>query len=440
MASLIERIQDFNRDREPQRLQLKYQKMRSSAFAFLRSTCHLFYQDWSAAELDQAPLTWICGDLHLENFGVYKGNNRLTYFDLNDFDEAVLAPCTWDLARFLTSVLLAAQMLEVDKPEAIALCQSFLKSYRSTLAQGKAQWIEREKAGGIVGDLLTNLAQRDRLSLLRDRTCFADPILNQPNLRQLRLDSERTLPLLEGQREILTKFMPEFAAQFLSAQQMELARSPQLDGIKPIPAEFFTLLDAARRIAGGGSLGLGRYVLLVEGKGSPDRNYLLDLKQIQPSALQPYLKKKWKQPAWENPAKRVLSIQQRAQASTPALLSATLLGGTAYLLKELQPAKDPTDFVSVKKLEKAGQSAQQRSAQLEELLLQMGRVTAWGALRSSGQQGSATVDELIEFAHTERWQKSLMEYAKHYSKQVRQDWKTFSAAYDGTSTIFRPPS
>jgi uncharacterized protein (DUF2252 family) len=36
-------IAQFNAGREPERLQLKYRKMRSSAFAFFRGSCHLFY-------------------------------------------------------------------------------------------------------------------------------------------------------------------------------------------------------------------------------------------------------------------------------------------------------------------------------------------------------------------------------------------------------------
>jgi uncharacterized protein (DUF2252 family) len=85
---IFERIQQFNQGRDPERLQLKYQKMRANAFAFLRGTCHLFYQDWAEANpgltspLNQAPSVWLCGDLHLENFGSYKGNNRLVYFDI----------------------------------------------------------------------------------------------------------------------------------------------------------------------------------------------------------------------------------------------------------------------------------------------------------------------------------------------------------------------
>ncbi|WP_040579625.1 DUF2252 family protein [Methylobacter tundripaludum] len=96
--NVIERILIFNQGRDPDRLIMKYCAMRTDAFAFLRGTCHLFYQDWPAnSPLNDAPSAWICGDLHLENFGSFKGENRLTYFDINDFDEAALAPATWEL-------------------------------------------------------------------------------------------------------------------------------------------------------------------------------------------------------------------------------------------------------------------------------------------------------------------------------------------------------
>ncbi|NJK53097.1 MAG: DUF2252 family protein, partial [Leptolyngbyaceae cyanobacterium SU_3_3] len=73
----------------------------TNAFVFLRGSCHLFYEDLPTdSRLDAAPHTWICGDLHLQNFGSYKGDDRLVYFDINDFDEAALAPCTWDWPAF----------------------------------------------------------------------------------------------------------------------------------------------------------------------------------------------------------------------------------------------------------------------------------------------------------------------------------------------------
>ena len=110
--SVMERVERYNAGRETQRLALKYEAMRKNAFAFMRGTCHLFHEDWRAQPvLDRTPRAWISGDLHLENFGSYKGDNRLAYFDLNDFDEATLAPVARDLARFLTSVFVAARSL-----------------------------------------------------------------------------------------------------------------------------------------------------------------------------------------------------------------------------------------------------------------------------------------------------------------------------------------
>ncbi|WP_198415438.1 DUF2252 family protein [Sulfuriferula plumbiphila] len=40
--------------------------MRSGHFVFLRATCHPFYDRLPRARvLDRAPVTWICGDLHI---------------------------------------------------------------------------------------------------------------------------------------------------------------------------------------------------------------------------------------------------------------------------------------------------------------------------------------------------------------------------------------
>jgi uncharacterized protein (DUF2252 family) len=95
MPNLVERLQVFNQGRDPQLLVLKYQTMRTDVFAFFRGTCHLFYEDWPAnSSLNEAPPVWICGDFHLQNLGSYKADNRLAYFNINDFDEATLAPCT----------------------------------------------------------------------------------------------------------------------------------------------------------------------------------------------------------------------------------------------------------------------------------------------------------------------------------------------------------
>ena len=76
--NVVREILAFNAGRDLDTLGLKYRAMRTGPFAFLRGTCHLFYQLLPRQGIfKSAPLAWICGDLHLQNFGSYKADNRL---------------------------------------------------------------------------------------------------------------------------------------------------------------------------------------------------------------------------------------------------------------------------------------------------------------------------------------------------------------------------
>jgi uncharacterized protein (DUF2252 family) len=60
----------------------------------------------------------------------------------------------------------------------------------------------------------------------------------------------------------------------------------------------------------------------------------------------------------------------------------------------------------------------------------MGQCVAWAQLRSSGRQGSAIADELIDFAGRTKWCSKLLELGYELSGQVNDDWQTYSEAYD----------
>ena len=75
---VTERILRFNAGRAADLLKIKYAKMAERPFAFYRATCHLFADAWPRdSALNSTPPVWGCGDLHFENFGSYKGDNRL---------------------------------------------------------------------------------------------------------------------------------------------------------------------------------------------------------------------------------------------------------------------------------------------------------------------------------------------------------------------------
>ena len=65
---------------------------------------------------------------------------------------------------------------------------------------------------------------------------------------------------------------------------MRITRVIERLGARRRQKKFYRVLDVARRVAGCGSLGLARWIVLVEGKGSPRGNYLLDLKEARPPA------------------------------------------------------------------------------------------------------------------------------------------------------------
>jgi len=387
--SLLERITAFNQGRDPERLAYKYRAMARDPHGFLRGTCHLFYQDWPArSSLNRTPLAWICGDLHLENFGAYKGDNRLVYFDLNDFDEAVLAPVGWELARFLTSLKLAGQVLGLADGPVARLAEEFLDAYAGELREGKARWVERATARGMIRDLLKGLKDRTRRDLLKERT------VHEEGRRLLRVDGSKAMPASRQQRRVATALVGRFAAG------------------RPDP-DFYRVLDVARRVAGIGSLGLERYVVLVAGRGGDDGHHLLDLKYQPGSSLVPHLAVT--QRSWGSEAERTAALQRRGQAIAPAFLAAVRRGGRSYVLRELMPQQDRLQL----------EHWNGKLKRLETVVRTMGELVAWSHLRSAGRQGSAGADDWAAFAERRGWRKALLDYAGAYAERVHADWRVF---------------
>jgi uncharacterized protein (DUF2252 family) len=392
---VVSRIQTYNADREPERRALKWRAMSASPFAFFRGTANVFWDDLATQQsaLPASPLVWACGDLHLENFGSYRGDNGLAYFDLNDFDEAARAPLLWELARFVASVFVAAPALTITRQDATEVATTFLATYRVALLDGKARWIERATAQGMVRDLLRSVKGRTRAALLDKRTVLV------AGERRLRIDNQRALPVTAAQRALVTQWCNRFA-------QSEL------------DPKFFRVLDVARRVAGTGSLGVERFVILVRGEGPSDGNVLLDAKQARPSTLAAALR--MSQPTWRSEAERVVTIQHRVQAISPALLRAPRFDKSSVILRELQPVEDRLMLATVPG----------RQRHLLSVARTMGHLVAWAHLRASGRDGTATADALHAFARTKGWRDAVLEYGRWYYRQVEADARRFAVAYE----------
>jgi uncharacterized protein (DUF2252 family) len=394
MPELYQKLKAFNRPRLPEMVKLKYEAMTENVFRFFRGTCHLFYENLSKTKnFPASPATWISGDLHLENFGSYKAGNKLVYFDLNDFDEAIRAPALWEVLRMVTSIFLAFYTLDIEQDQAENMVSLFIKSYASTLCKGKPVSIEPRTSKGIVSQFLKNADNSDYSDILEKRT------ETKGHKIKLSLKDERHFKIAKTLKKELCNHIEKWI-------------KTSDDG----PYNY-QVKDAVFRLAGTGSIGVKRYLFLLKSTNTKNKYLIVDMKQSFPSSLQPFVK--LKQPEWETQAHRIIEIQQRMQNMSASLLSATTFKGEAYVIQELQPVKDTLKFKMIK----------DDYRELYQVVDDMALLTASSQLRSGGMDGSAIIDELKAFGTDPSWQKPVLDFALNYSNVVRHDFKQFLKDY-----------
>jgi uncharacterized protein (DUF2252 family) len=393
MKSLETRIKKFNAGSRKDSLKLKYERMAKNEFSFFRGTCHLFYEDLSKGKnLPGSPLTWISGDLHVENFGSYKGDNRLVYFDLNDFEEAILAPLSWELARMITSIDVAFDSFEIADERGDDMVEQFLFTYAETLKNGKACYIEFKIANGVVKSFLEAVGKRPHQELLNERTCGAE------DCRRLLIDKDHYIEIPTGLKNELMDLI-----------QLWAAKKNQLLNHRCV--------DVAFRIAGTGSVGINRYCFLFQPLDNTNDYKLIDMKEARPSSLSKYIP--YQQPSWTTEAKRIYFVQKFMQNNNPELLSTTRFKKSSYVIRELQPSSDKIDFKKIK----------EQHEDIRQVINDMAMLTASAHIRVSGRKGAAVADDLMLFGNKKGWQKKLIRLSKAYSEQVKEDYKIFLERY-----------
>lgn len=201
-------------------IRLKHQHMASGTFPFIRATFYRWAMIWEeiCPELALAPTLLAVGDLHLENFGTWRDSEGRLIWGINDFDEAFPMPYTVDLLRLATSALLAIdnEALSLDPHDA---CAAILNGYRETIGRVGTPFVLEESHPTMRA-----------MALGEER----DPVRFWSKLLQ-----RRSVSAPDGVRKLLQKQLPDGAA------------SPRI----------------IHRIAGFGSLGRPRYVVLADWGG-----------------------------------------------------------------------------------------------------------------------------------------------------------------------------
>ena len=124
-------------------LEAKHEKMRQNAFSFFRAT----YYRWAEVVpklcpvLVEGPRVLAVGDIHLENFGVWRDADGRLVWGVNDYDEAAKMPYALDLARLAVSAVLAPGPAQADIDK---LCGMIVDGYEAGLEKPSAFVLDRD--------------------------------------------------------------------------------------------------------------------------------------------------------------------------------------------------------------------------------------------------------------------------------------------------------
>ena len=377
---VLQVIRQANSGRNPKALADKFSTMKgSNAFAFLRATAELYDGRLEAKDLPESPEIWICGDLHVENFGAVAGSKGKSLFQVNDFDQCALAPVAADLVRLLTSIRVAASTLELQGRD---WAGPALDTYLDTLKSGDVSPWDPSDADGLVAEFLKKRSKRTAADLLDKET---------PDRK--RLTGNKTWPIAVSGP---TQANFERALADLGKQTFA--------GLKP---KAFGFLDAGFRASGLGSLGVEHYWILTTGVGDP---VLVDLKQAKPSAAGLI----WPQ-SLEARGARIVAVQQASQTDAPPR-AAIDMAGVDYFAGLVRSIDEKFD------LEKANEKAPKPKA-FAQAFADMAEVAARAHLRSSALNRKSA--SLVHWADSVN-RKSLLELAKTFAEQNAADQKTFA--------------
>ena len=250
----------------------KYARMAESPFAFFRGTNHLFWADFAEdPQLSEyggteETRTWIQGDLHAYNYGTFDNDEGQVVYDLNDFDEAVVADYQFDVWRMAVSIALIANANGIDDVDGVV--DAFSESYLDTLADDRGNDGELERiftadnSYGRLDELLADVeGERSRARMLEDWTELTDAG------RRFAFDSPKLAEVDADLAAALEAAMSDYGAT--------------LSGGLDWDPEYFRVLSIAARLgAGVGSLGTPRFYVLIEGPSDdPGDDVILDVKR-----------------------------------------------------------------------------------------------------------------------------------------------------------------
>jgi uncharacterized protein (DUF2252 family) len=274
---------------------LRYARMLVSPFTFFRGAAAVM-----AADLAAGPRTdlvvQLCGDAHLDNFGLFASPERRLLFDLTDFDETYPGPFEWDVKRLAASFEVALRTAGHDSADRAMIVARVCRTYREqmrrfatmtslevwythldvdALLAGRSAGASKQDQA-VTSKVLARARKRDHLQAVRKLTTTLDGVprfVSQP-------------PVLVPISELLPPADQEQTMTWIATRVAQYARTLPPDRRRLL--QQYHLIEVARRVVGVGSVGTAAWVALFVGADPADA-IVLQAKEAQESVLAPYL-------------------------------------------------------------------------------------------------------------------------------------------------------
>jgi uncharacterized protein (DUF2252 family) len=403
----VELLRESNAGRIPALIPIRFGRMAQSPFAFYRGAAAIM-----VADLATTPASGLrvqaCGDAHLMNFGGFATPERNIFFDINDFDETLPAPCEWDVKRLAASIVIAARHLNFLDSDAAKAATDAICAYREHVADYASKraldvWYDRIDLDRV----LKVLATEAEVQRVKQRVEQARKKSLPESLYPKLVEHHGSRPRIKDDPPLI------FHPTAKQAPGMKSGYANAINGYrKSLPEHVrtlfdrFRLFDLAIKVVGVGSV--GTYCAVALFMAADDDPIFMQVKEAQKSVLEPYAGKS----EHENRGERVVTGQRLMQSASDIFLGWTRgENGRDYYFRQLRDAK--------------------LSGIIEDwditTLREWGKLCGWALARAHARSGDpAQIAGYLGSNST--FDDAICEFAVEYTDQNLRDYRAFIKA------------
>lgn len=332
-SSALDRLRAQEAVRDPALLPLRYARMASSPWTYLRGAAAVMAADLAAAPHSGLTVQ-MCGDAHILNFGFWASPERQLLFDARDFDETLPGPFEWDLKRLATSihVLADAEVLPVGCGEdaVSAAIEGYRTAMRGYAHMGELDiWYDRITSDVPLKGLASEFADAatrtiEKQSRKRTHHGVARQLVIEDNgRRRISLDPMKRIDEGLSHAERVRNY-EEVYETYLASIPPNLRRL----------VERFKRVDSVRQIVGVGSVGMRVWLHLLEGD-SGRQPVFIQAKQATASVYEEFLGPS----ECPNHGERVVVGQRLMQTASDIFLGHMRVDGIDYYVRQFRDMK-----------------------------------------------------------------------------------------------------